>query len=159
MDTKEDILMGWKIPEFTKHKRGRWWYIIATIIVLAILIYAVWTKDYLIALLTILLILVMFINEIREPGEVFFGLTHEGVVIENNLVRFQDVEKFWFIKAGKENIILYIDFKNLMRPRIAIPTDVEHVEQVFEIMSDHVEFDEQAVHLPATDRMNKWMKM
>ncbi len=155
----QDVIVGWQFPEFEKHSRTRVWYIVLGVALLFILGYAVWTQDYLVALLSILVALVMLVNDIREPHDLFFGVTESGVIIGNKQIPHGEIERFWFASNKDGDVTLFLDFNNMARPRITIPTDKDQLEDLAEILSIFVEYDGEAARMPLTETMGRWLKM
>jgi len=53
METKTDTHISWKIPEYREHERSKKWYIIAIAIMALLLLYAIFTANFLFAVILI----------------------------------------------------------------------------------------------------------
>lgn len=159
-DTQESLL-EWQIPEYHKYPHGRRWYILAGLVVLFILVYSIWTRNYLFGVLTILTLLIIIMHEVKDPRMILFAVTDKGIIVDERLLPYVEVERFWFAKIPKsEDLYLYLDFKKLTRPRIAVPVEQERADVVRDVLAEFVEEDEAANDkVPLSDSLGRWFKI
>jgi hypothetical protein len=71
--------ISWKIAEYTKYPRDKKWYIIASIIAIGLIIYAIIDKNYFFALIIILSsgLIIFFNNE--PPKKITVTLKYDGI--------------------------------------------------------------------------------
>ena len=60
-----EVFFEWEIPEYTKHKRSSSWYLIMFIIALALIIYSIFTANFLFALIIILGVFIVFLRDVK----------------------------------------------------------------------------------------------
>ncbi|MFA5644614.1 MAG: hypothetical protein WC928_03780 [Patescibacteria group bacterium] len=111
----------WEIEPLTKHQKDKRWYIIASIIALALIIYALIDKNYFFALIIIIAsgLIVFYDNEpIRKIN---FTIKYDGVEMGKNFFSFESMSNFYIIYRPKEEVKkLYFEFKNPLKHRLSI---------------------------------------
>ncbi len=76
---KETIHLKWAIPEFEKYDRGLAWYITMGFIALLLLIYAIYARNFLFAVIIILVGFIVYLHNRQEPQLLDFQITEEGI--------------------------------------------------------------------------------
>lgn len=153
-------MVSWEIPEYTKYPHGRRWYVIAGILVLGILVYAIWSKNYLFGVLTVLVLLIIIMHEVKEPRKIFFGITEKGIVVDDRLLPHGSVERFWIVENERENeAALFLDFKSMVRPRMSVPVSSELTGDVRDALGSYVAEDEEKSKIPFSDSFGRWFKI
>lgn len=157
----DNRLMEWEIPEFHKYPHGRRWYLYLGFVVVAIVAYALYTQNYIFALLTILAALIIVMHEVKDPRMIAFGITDKGVIIDNHLLPYKEIDRYWIVEqADDAQATLYVDFRSFARPRIAVPMASDLAEDVRDALGNFVPEDEdQDNRMPLSDRFGKWFKI
>ena len=70
-----DILHEWTIQEYENHSRGVWWYIIMISLGLVLVVYGVFTANFLFSLIIILFAIIMFLQSHNTPPQINFKIT------------------------------------------------------------------------------------
>lgn len=119
-------IITWEVPEYEKHSRSKQWYIIFGIIALAMLGYAIFSANFLFAIILIIAGFVLIINDARTPQLVSISLTTEGLAVGRKFFDYDEFKNFAIVykpSAGVKQ--LYLEFKSLTKHRISVPlTDV-----------------------------------
>lgn len=112
----------WEIPEYEKYERDRRWYIIAAIIALGLIAYAIFTRNYLFALIIVIIAFIVITRDGQEPLVVNFSLESTGIYVGQRFYSYDTFKSFSVVFRPKDNIKnLYLNFKNTMRPHLSIP--------------------------------------
>jgi len=112
----------WLIPEYEKHEKNRNWYIIAAVIALALIAYAIFTRNYLFALIIVIIAFIIITRDSQEPLVVTFSLESTGIRIGQRFYSYDTLKDFSVVFRPNDNIKrLYLNFKNTMRPHLSIP--------------------------------------
>ncbi len=120
----------WVAPEFIKYKKGKKWFITAGLIALTILIIAVLTKNFLLAVATIFASLAVYVYSLKEPREIKFSISGKGVQIDNQIHRFENLKSFWIFYDPPEVKELSIRSKKTFIPYIRIPLDDQNPAEI-----------------------------
>ncbi len=113
--------LSWQVPEYEKYERGRVWYLVIGLIGGIILLWAVFTYNFLFALIIILTAIIVILTESRQPAPVVIKLDGDGVRVGNKFYDYDEIKNFSIIykpKIGVKN--LYFEFKNPFKHHLSI---------------------------------------
>ena len=97
-DTNHDkILLEWKTPEFIPVPRGRAWYITASVIVIALVAYAIFTSSITMAVVFILIAGMFLMTHRQKPRIVDVQITELGVKYDKNFYHYNAINAFWIV--------------------------------------------------------------
>jgi hypothetical protein len=122
---EEDLIQAqdafvWEAPAFERHERSTRWYGVMALVALVLVAYAIWTANFLFAFLILLaaIMLVLAGNEASPP--VLIQIGDNGVVWDGEFIPYEQIRHFAIIYQPPEVKVLYIQPRNLMRPRLRI---------------------------------------
>lgn len=103
-----EVLLGWAFEEYEKPQRGTKWYLIATVVAGLLLLYSIWTANYIFGVVIILTALVYFLMEVNDPPDVSCEITTAGVKIGRKFLRYKELQEFWIVyKPGEEHRLFF----------------------------------------------------
>lgn len=88
------IEVVWTAPEYEKIPKPASWYFINIFIFLAILGFALWSKNFFFALFIVLAELILFILGRQEPINFKFRCNNQGLSINNRLYEYEKLEGY-----------------------------------------------------------------
>ena len=119
------ILLSWDFPEYEQHVRGRTWYIVASIVAIALLVYAFATKNFLFAVLVVMLAVVSYLRSTQQPPSLTCAIAEKGIVLSGKCTPYDRFQHFWLVTDEGAPAMLYFHPRGA-RPRFGIPiVDVE----------------------------------
>lgn len=136
-----ETYMSWKFPEYNKYVKTKWWYIVAIIIGLGLLVYTIWNTNYLFAIIIILAALIVFIHDYRTPRTLDFKIKEGGITIGKVFYTYSDLNNFWIIYDPPEVKLLYFNFKSFFQPNFAVPLLDRNPIKAREILLNFLEED------------------
>jgi hypothetical protein len=158
-NTQENII-NWKIPEYDSPQRNKRWYIIAIVVILAILTYSVMTANYLFTFIMLIGSIMLFYFDQREAPMIDFILEEEGVVIGTKFYDYDEIKNFSIVYKPKEDIKnIYLTFNNNLRNRIAIPLIDKDPLIVRRYMLQYLDEDLDRNHEPVSESIAKILKL
>jgi hypothetical protein len=114
-------LANWQVPEYDKHYRPRSWYMASSVIVVAMLIYAYFTGNFLFAVIIVVGSIVVIFNDGQEPAMVKVRLTSEGIIVGRKFHDYDGIKNFAVVYKPSQDVKkLYFEFKNALKPRLSI---------------------------------------
>lgn len=121
------VLFSWIAPEHIHVRPNPRAIIIAAVLLFLVIGYALFTNSPLMAITFILIGIVGYLFLTKDPQEIEFIITREGIVIGRSLYAFEDIHSFWiFDEAPLENI-LSIHSYGMLAPFIHLPLgDLDH---------------------------------
>ncbi len=152
------VLAEWKFPETIKYSRSRGWYIGAGICGVALLVYAVATKNFLFGLIIILFALTLFITQ-RKPADVGFKITEDGILIGSRFYPYKEIKNFFIIYEPPEVKSLYFNFKNIFNPHLPIPLEKQDPVKVRKILLEYLPEDLTKEDEPFSDQISRMFKL
>jgi len=162
--TKENIPMGdvvyqWAVKEYNKYYRTRRWYVLTSILAVALLIYAIWTHDYLFALVLVLIGIILFLHQIQEPMDVLFAITETGIVVGKKFYKFSELNNFWMIYNPPDVKNLYFGINGAIKHRIQIPLLDYDPRPVRDYLKQYLEEDLEQEDEPMSDRIARLFQL
>lgn len=154
-----EVLLAWEFKEFEKGHRGKRWYVIMSLLGAVLLFYAVWSENFTFALLILLLALVYFLLEWRDPGNVLFTITDVGVGVGNRFYRYSDMDAFWIIYYPPEIKNLYFRFSRSIHPRFRISLEDVDPVAVRELLLAFLREDLEQEVIPISESVGRILKL
>jgi hypothetical protein len=136
-ENSEDTLLHWKAPEFEVFERDRKWYLYITLILLAVVAYAVYSNSLIMAITFILVGAVGYIHIHKEPQILDFMITEEGVTAGQEIYEFENLKSFWiFYEPNIKAISLHV--KSRILPYIHVPLGDQNPVRIREILLKYI---------------------
>jgi len=134
MPKKIKALKSWKIKEFEKHPKSFRFYLILYATLFSLTVYGLIFNNLLLAILVILFGFVFFIFEKKDPENMLFAITREGILVHDELYPYESLKNFW-IEYHPEGI-KEISFKStrLFTPYIKIHLKQNNPNEVRKIL-------------------------
>lgn len=118
-----DILLTWESWEYPPTERSGRWYAIATTAGLGCLLYAMFTANYIFAVIIVMFALIIMMRDIRKPARTQTYITTEGVVFVDRLYPFKDIQDFSITYDPPSVKNLYLTFHKTLQPTLSIPLE------------------------------------
>jgi hypothetical protein len=156
---EEELITSWPIPEFDRHERKKSWYIIAIAALLALMIYAIYTANFLFAVILIFLLIIFYLDDRQGAKEISFKITTDGITIGEKSYFYKEIKNFYVIYEPPEVKNVYFVFKNIAKPRIRIPLFDQNPVIIREVLLKHLEEDLEKEYEPVSDRIGRFLKL
>jgi len=157
--TQQPMLISWSFPEFVVPERSRNWYIVAILIGVLFLLYAVLTANFLFGLIIIISALIMFLQAHKEAAQVEFAILENGVVVGDKFFDFKSLKNFYLIYEPPRIKNLYLEFDSWWRPRLTIPLEDINPVKVRQILLKFLSEDLTKQTEPLSEALNKKLKI
>lgn len=157
-EEKKEFLK-WEIFEYKKYQRGKLWYIVFSLIILFLLIYAFWTKNFFFSFLIILFCVIVIAHSFREPPKVTVSLQEEGIQVGNRFYAWKNILQFFIIeKTAAREPMLYLVLKSTSFP-LGIPFQLENLSSIREILSRFIPENTERKEEPFFDWLSNRLKI
>ncbi len=157
--TQPQVLLKWHFPSFQRHERGLTWYVVAGAVAIALFVYAIVTKNFLFAVIIILIAIIVIAKDFVNPHQVQFVVDEDGVTIGDRTYRFREFATFWLAFEPPQVKMLYLEFKSGVRPSYPIPLLNENPLRVRSILQKYVREDLEREAEDLTDRLGRMFKL
>jgi hypothetical protein len=147
------ILHQWTLNEYEQHDRTPFWYVFMLSIGLLLVVFGLFTGNFLFALIIILFAIVLFFQSQQSAIEVLFTITDLGVVISNRFYSYSEIGEFFIIYQPPQVKTLYLNTASIWVPKLRIPlydqnpVEIRHTLQAYLI--ENIEKEDE----PISDRL------
>lgn len=117
------LIISWRGPEYPKYPKNINVLITFAIFDFLMIILAIVLRNILMAILFFLIGIVVYIYYQKEPREVFFAITPQGIVINETLYLYKDLKSFWILYEPPLFKELVIRHKKKSNPLTKIPLE------------------------------------
>lgn len=153
-----EVYHAWEVPEYERFLHSRLWYLIAALLLVSCIAYALFTSNPFFAIILVLIAIVYVVHELREPSLVQFGITDRGVVWHGFLFPYEEIKTFWIVYEPPQVKNLYLNFKRTTQPRLTIPLEDEDPLEILETLKNFVREDKR-VDEPTIDSFGRILKI
>jgi hypothetical protein len=133
-DHSADELLAWEAPEFEKQDKSRRWYLVVFIFLAVVAFYAIFKNWPVMAITFIMIGVTGYLMLQREPRSIIFRITHDGIVIGNQIYDFDNMQSFWIFYNPPYEKILSIHLKGSLVPFLHIPVHDEDPVKIREVL-------------------------
>lgn len=132
------VLTAWEAWESTPIERSKEWYVVAGGIGLAMLLYALFTANFVFALIIVMFAVILLMQDIKKPSKVRACITTAGVVLGDAFYPYEDIKDFSIAYQPPDVKYLYVGFQSTFQPMLSIPLDEVDPNKVRESILPYV---------------------
>ena len=137
-ESQPETFYSWEARQFESIPRSNRWYIVVFVGLVLLLAYGLFTDNYLLGIIVILIGLLFYLFEKRESQDFRFAITDQGIVAHNSLYEFGSLEDFWiFYEPGGRKDLSLKSAKNMV-PYIHIPLGDANPLKIRELLSEYL---------------------
>jgi len=154
-----NVLLAWDYPEFVKYKRSKRWYIIALAVVALVLVYSVFSYNFLLAVIAIMAVMVFLMRERSMPRSIKFIIFDTGIEIAGAFFQYGQIKNFSIVYSPPEVKVLYLEFSSKIKPRYTIYLEDADPNKVREVLNEYLEEDLNRKGESFSDAIGRWLKI
>jgi hypothetical protein len=155
-----EIFYAWVVDEYDTHERTAIWYIVAGLITFIFLIFAVFTKNFLFAVIIIFAGLILILRDGGPPDKVQVAIAAEGLVVGQKFHDYDDFKNFAIVYKPNFNAKnLYFEFKNPIRQRLSIPLEDNDPLPIRKILLKYLPEDTERTDIPLSEQLARRFKL
>jgi hypothetical protein len=121
MSKKIEALTSWKVKEFNKIPKSFKFYLIFYLALMSLAIYGLITNNLLLSILIILFGFAFFVFEKKEPRDMTFAITKEGILLHDHLHYYSSLKSFWIEYESEGLQELSFKTNQIFNPYFKIP--------------------------------------
>jgi len=129
-----DELLAWNAPEFEKPEKSRRWYLIIFAILAGIAFYALFKNGPIMAITFIMIGVTGYLMLNKEPREMIFRITNDGIVVGRQIYEFEHMQSFWIFYDPPYEKVLSFHLKGSFIPFLHIPVHNEDPVKIREVL-------------------------
>lgn len=158
VEEKHDrILLEWKAPEFISHPRSKSWFLMAGIVVLALVAYAIYTNSATMAIVFIVLAGVYILTHYQEPRTIDMKITELGIYAGDDFYSYHAIESFWIIYHPRFVRELNLKFKH-KTSKIVIQLNAQDPAEVRRVLSKEIP-EKEGAHESFSDVLTRVFRL
>lgn len=146
----KDSLLHWSAPEFEMLPQDKKRLSYATLILLAIIVYATFTSNPIMAVVFVLIGIVAYLYSNKEPRILNFQIVPEGVLAGNELYEFENMHSFWIFYDPEHIKVISLHTKSYLAPFVHIPIENENPVEIRRILLKYIPEIKQEHNLAET---------
>jgi len=154
-----DGIFSWEAWEFLPHERSKLWYVVAAIVSVLLIVYAVWTTNYMFAIIILMIGIIFLVGNLRKPKRIHYHVTTLGIVANDKFYAYEEIKDFSLIYAPPYIKWLYVDFHRAWLPMLTIPLEDADPNEVRDAMLpyafENIEREEETL----TDMVRRLYKL
>ncbi len=147
------------VDEYPVYGRSWKWYLASGVIGAGLVIYSLVTLNFLFALIVVIFAIVTAVSSSKTPVRVRVAITEDGVLLGHRFIPWLDVTRFWIAYDPPTVKTLYLDFKNTVRPDLAIGIEDQNPTTLRHIMLKYVDEDLNRDEEPLADYLGRVLKI
>lgn len=145
------IFHEWSIPEYESFERPKRWYVTMGILAIFLIIYGLFSGNFLFALIIILSAIILFLQDNQAPVSVRIALTGSGVVVGDRLYEYKELGHFYMVYKPPVVKMLFIETNSLFRPTLRIALLDENPLEIRSVLMEYLEEDIEKEEEPMSD--------
>ncbi len=158
IDTGE-LLFSWDVWEYPPVERSSTWYVGAAAIGGFMLLYGVFTANYLFSILVVLFALFIVVRDIRKPQRMQTYITSRGIIFQNALYPYEDIYDFSIVYQPPTVKNLYISFSRAFNPPLSIPIEDANPNLIRAALLSYLRENLNNTEETLTDRLRRVYKL
>jgi hypothetical protein len=152
------VFFQWQIPEYMEHVRSTRWYIVMVALAVILIIYSIFTANFLFALVIILIVFIVFLKSYAPPRILDFQITDEGLVLGNQFYAYSKIKSFYVIYKPPAVKKVFFDLKGFS-PSLSIWLDDMSPLPIREKLLEHLEEDLEKERQSTDDILETLLKL
>jgi len=152
-------IFSWTVDEYERHERGPLWYVIAFLVGVSLVLYAIVTQNFLFAIIIIMSGVIIGLSSLREPQRVLFRMTTRGIGMGREFFPYKDLRSFWILYEPPLNKDLYVDFRNPLTPHLKISLEDQDPVEIRKTLLEFLREELSQEQEPLTDLLGRVLKL
>ena len=141
------VHIQWEFPEFVQAAKSRLWYIVVSIIVALLIVYAIMTANFLFAMILALVAFIIIYQYFQSPRQIPVVIAEDGIIVDKQFYPYKALKSFAIIYEPPVIKFLYLDFKSQFKKSLPVPLeDVNPLkvrEALLSYLDENLEIDEE----------------
>ena len=145
----------WSVTEYERHDRAPFWYVFMISIGIVLVVFGLFTGNFLFSLIIILFAIILFLQSQQHPIEVPFLITNVGVVVSDRFYSYSELKEFYIIYQPPAIKTLYIETGSVWHPRLHIPLYDQNPVEVRHTLQNYLIENIEKEDEPLSDRLSR----
>ncbi|MFZ2188581.1 MAG: hypothetical protein WAV73_03410 [Candidatus Moraniibacteriota bacterium] len=134
----KDSHLSWSAPEFDMIEQNKKRLSYAALVLLAIIIYATFTNNPIMAIVFVLIGIVAYMYLNKEPRILNFQIVPEGILAGKEIYEFENIRSFWIFYDPEYKKVISLHIKSYLTPFVHIPINKEDPVEIRRILLEYI---------------------
>lgn len=153
-----ETLLIWEAPEYANHEKSKRWYLIAAVAALSVIVYALITAQYTMAIVFALLAAVYHLVHNHPAKNIMVQITTLGMVIDGEFYQFSDIAAFWILYQPPVIKKLQIRIRKRFLPDLSLEIMDQDPQIIRQVLEQKVsEIVGRTEHF--SDKLARWLQL
>jgi len=152
-------LAQWNFQEYDQPERSKLWYFWAVAIVIALLIYSLFTLNFLFAVIIVLSFIIILMKDHYQPKQIIFVMAEDGLLLDGKFFNFEEIKDFYILYKPEEIKNIYFNFKSWLKPRLVIPLQNQDPVEIRNILKQYLEENLEKEEEPVSEVFKRIFKI
>jgi hypothetical protein len=162
-DLPEDIgnvHLEWTFREYPDtESRTRLWYTVMGLIFALCMFYAIFTSNWIFALILILSGFIMIAQHFRDARQIPVKIGEDGIIVDRKFYPYKEMDSFGIIYDPPVYKFLYLDMRNGIRSSLPVPMESVNPLQLREVLLNYLSENLQRQEEDFDEIMAKLLKI
>lgn len=154
-----NILHEWEVDEYEQHDRPKRWYVVMGIVGAVFVAYALYSQNFLFALIIVLFAIILFMQSHQAAPRVVVRVTDKGVAIQHRFYSYDELGDFFIIYRPPEIKTLFIDTNSSLRPRLRVPLLENDPNDIRFTLRQYLVEDTKTEEEPLSDQISRMWRI
>ncbi|MFA6537479.1 MAG: hypothetical protein WCT18_03730 [Patescibacteria group bacterium] len=118
-----EISMNWEFPEFVPKPKTKAWYAVVGALLLFFLIYAIWTANFLFAVIIFLSVFIAIFQYFEPRRMVNVVVGEDGIIVDRKFFPYRGLRSFAIVYKPPMLKYLYLDLQKGLGNNLAVPLE------------------------------------
>ncbi len=152
-------LAEWQFPEFTREDRGQFWYTVAMAAAVLFLLYALFTANFLFAVIILLAGVVFYLRRHEQPEMIAVAFYENGLRLADKFYDWDELRDFYIIYEPPEVTDLYVHTGGILHARLKIDLADQDPIAIRSILLDYLDEDLDKTDEPLSSVLERVFKI
>jgi len=127
--------LEWKALEYEKTEHGPYWFMGTGAVATILIVVGILARSYFFIAFVAIAYIVMILYAKREPRELTFSITSEGVQTGRTFHGFSDIKSFWVFDKEEGEKYFSLEINKILSPFLQVPLDKVSPKEVKEMLN------------------------
>ncbi|MEI7690089.1 MAG: hypothetical protein WCI63_00420 [bacterium] len=156
-ESEEVVLLEWDALDREELKNRLLYFLGAGIIVLCLLAYIIYKKDYVGAVFLLVIFVAFVFYKLQKPKEIHYAFSNYGLFVNDKYYHYQEFHSFWFIDTKNQSHIHFL-FNKKYLPKLIINLQEQENETVRNVIQNYLP-EQEDVAEPIMDKIIRILKL
>lgn len=143
-------LVTWRAPEYTRHEKSWLWFVIAALILAALVVYGLETDGWTFSVALIVFAGTYYLFYRHEPPMVEIKISKFGVKIGHHIFPYGNLKNFWIVYEPPLVKKLYLRMSSKFQPDVFVDLRDADPAAIRKVLKEHLK-EKDTPHEPFSD--------